>query len=159
MALFISEQTNRVDKKGRVSVPAPFRSALGEALAMGVAAFPAFALDKKAIDVWPLARLEQLQDSLDRNHDRFTDEQNNLALLIFAEAKQLSFDETGRVLLPQPLLETAAIADEALFVGQGRTFQIWAPDRYGPHKAAIETRAANGDMSLTVFPTGDGGGT
>ena len=82
MALFFSEQTNRVDKKGRVSVPAQFRSALGEALTLGVAAFPAFSLDKEAIEVWPIARLEQLQDSLDRNYDRFSEDQKSLALLI-----------------------------------------------------------------------------
>ncbi|MGY8739205.1 MAG: division/cell wall cluster transcriptional repressor MraZ [bacterium] len=157
MALFFSEQTNRVDKKGRVSVPAQFRSALGEALALGVAAFPAFSLDKKAIDVWPVARLEQLQDSLDRNYDRFSEDQKSLALLIFAEAKQLSVDETGRFMLPAPLLDTAAINGEALFVGQGGTFQVWSPERYTPHKAAIEARAASGAMSLAVFPTVDGG--
>ena len=159
MALFFSEQTNRVDKKGRVSVPAQFRSALGEALNLGVAAFPAFSLDKKAIDVWPVSRLEQLQESLDRNYDRFSEDQKSLALLIFAEARQLTFDDTGRVMLPKPLLDTAAISEEALFVGQGRTFQVWTPDRYAPHKAAIESRAATGEMSLAVFPTVEGGGS
>ena len=159
MALFFSEQTNRVDKKGRVSVPAQFRSALGEALTLGVAAFPAFSLDKEAIEVWPIARLEQLQDSLDRNYDRFSEDQKSLALLIFAEARQLSFDDTGRVMLPKVLLNTAAISEEALFVGQGRTFQVWNPKRYVPHKTSIEKRAANGEMSLTVFPTIEGAGS
>ncbi len=159
MALFFSEQTNRVDKKGRVSVPAQFRSALGEALTLGVAAFPAFSLDKEAIEVWPIARLEQLQDSLDRNYDRFSEDQKSLALLIFAEARQLSFDDTGRVMLPKVLLNTAAISEEALFVGQGRTFQVWNPKRYAPHKISIEKRAANGEMSLTVFPTIEGAGS
>ena len=159
MALFFSEQTNRVDKKGRVSGPAQFRSALGEALTLGVAAFPAFSLDKEAIEVWPIARLEQLQDSLDRNYDRFSEDQKSLALLIFAEARQLSFDDTGRVMLPKVLLNTAAISEEALFVGQGRTFQVWDPKRYAPHKTLIEKRAANGEMSLTVFPTIEGAGS
>ena len=159
MALFFSEQTNRVDKKGRVSVPAQFRSALGEALTLGVAAFPAFSLNKEAIEVWPIARLEQLQDSLDRNYDRFSEDQKSLALLIFAEARQLSFDDTGRVMLPKVLLNTAAISEEALFVGQGRTFQVWNPKRYAPHKISIEKRAANGEMSLTVFPTIEGAGS
>ena len=158
MALFFSEQTNRVDKKSRVSVPAQFRTALGEALALGVAAFPAFALDKKAIDVWPVARLEQLQESLDHNYDQFSEDQKNLALLIFSEARQLSFDDTGRVMLPKPLMETAGIDAEAHFVGQGRIFQIWSPDRYQPHKQSIESRAARGDMNLTVFPTVPGSG-
>lgn len=159
MALFFSEQTNRVDKKGRVSVPAQFRSTLGEALTLGVAAFPAFSLNKEAIEVWPIARLEQLQDSLDRNYDRFSEDQKSLALLIFAEARQLSFDDTGRVMLPKVLLNTAAISEEALFVGQGRTFQVWNPKRYAPHKTSIEKRAANGEMSLTVFPTIEGAGS
>ena len=159
MALFFSEQTNRVDKKGRVSVPAQFRSALGEALTLGVAAFPAFSLDKKSIEVWPISRLEQLQESLDRNYDRFSEDQKSLALLIFAEARQLTFDETGRVMLPKALLDTATISKEALFVGQGRTFQVWAPERYAPHKTAIEGRAANGEMNLAVFPTVEGVGS
>ena len=155
MALFISEQTNKVDKKGRVSVPAQFRSALGEALHMGIAAFPSFSLQKQAIDVWPLARLEQLQNSLDANSDRFTAGQKNLAQLIFADARQLSFDDNGRVLLPLLLLESAGIDEEALFVGQGRTFQIWSPDRYTPYKAGIESQVSDSEKSLSIFPSAE----
>ena len=158
MALFFSEQINRVDRKGRVSVPAQFRAALGEALAEGVVAFPAFALDRQAVEVWPLARMSELQDSLDRLHDRFSDEQKNLASLMFAEARLLSFDDTGRVLLPRPLVDVAALDEEALFVGQGRTFQIWSPERYRPFKERLQARAAKGG-SLATFPTaGRGGG-
>ena len=158
MALFFSEQINRVDRKGRVSVPAQFRAALGEALAEGVVAFPAFALDRQAVEVWPLARMSELQDSLDRLHDRFSDEQKNLASLMFAEARLLTFDETGRVLVPRALLDTAAVSEEALFVGQGRTFQIWCPERYKPFKERLQASAARGG-SLATFPTLGRGGS
>ena len=156
MVLFISEQTNKVDKKGRVSVPAQFRSALGATLPMGIAAFPSFSLQKQAIDVWPLARLEHLQDSLDKNFDCFTQGQKKLAQLIFADARPLTFDDNGRVLLPHLLLKSAEITGEALFVGQGRTFQIWAPHRYVPHKAEIENSIKDNEKSLSVFPAFEG---
>ena len=57
--------------------------------------------------------------------------------------------------MPLLLLESAGIKEEALFVGQGRTFQIWSPDRYTPYKAGIESHVSDGEKSLSIFPSAE----
>lgn len=156
MALFLSEHLNRVDKKGRVSVPAPFRTVLGDAANAGVFAFPSFKVGRRALEVWPPQRLEQLQDSLDQSTAQFSDEQQSLATLVFAEGRQLHFDDTGRVMLPQTLMQVADLNDEALFVGQGRTFQIWEPKRYEAFKTELRAKAETGRLTLPPFPVRGG---
>ena len=42
MELFVGKHFNKVDKKGRVSVPKPFRSALYKQTFKGVYVFPQF---------------------------------------------------------------------------------------------------------------------
>jgi MraZ protein len=46
------------------------------------------------------------------------------------------FDEAGRVMLPTELMEHAQISTEVLFVGIGKTFQIWDPLQFKLHREA-----------------------
>ncbi len=124
MALFLSTYTNKVDKKGRVSVPAPFRAALAD---------------------W--AKMDEIGERMD-HYDLFSDDQDDLATTIFGESVQLLFDGDGRVTLPVELMEVARIADRAVFVGLGRKFQIWSPELFEERKA--RARGAVQDRRLTV---------
>lgn len=121
MGLFLSTYINRVDKKGRVSVPASFRTALDN---------PNLIIFKssnhQALEGFSFARMEELSTRLD-GFDVFSDEQDDLATAIFAESLPLNIDGDGRIVLPQDLLDFSAITDEAAFIGMGTKFQIWAP--------------------------------
>ena len=69
--------------------------------------------------------------------DEFSEDRDALSS-IFADAQQLAFDGEGRIILPQALCEHAGITENAAFVGLGRTFQIWEPQRFEqpPRRAA-----------------------
>src|SRR5271157_3908646 len=136
--LFLSTYVNKVDRKGRVSVPATFRAKLMNQRFPGIVVFPSYkypALDGSGID-----RMEELTARLDRLEE-FSDEQENLALLLFGAAQQLPFDTEGRIVLPENLAEHAQITDSAAFVGLGKSFQIWEPARFEEHQAALRERA------------------
>ena len=136
--LFLSTYVNKVDRKGRVSVPATFRAKLINQRFQGIVAFPSYkypALDASGID-----RMEELTARLDRLEE-FSDEQENLAVLLFGAAQQLPFDTEGRIVLPENLAEHAGITDSAAFVGLGKSFQIWEPARFAEHQAALRERA------------------
>jgi MraZ protein len=144
---FLSTFVNKVDRKGRVSVPAPFRNALSEAAYQGVIVY--LSLADNAIDAFGRTLLENLnQRRLDKTMADGDFEQtllgtDNMIDTIMAMAHELPFDGEGRILLPPTLAKTVGIKDRAAFVGRGTRFQIWAPDMFEEHqrKAVTSLRA------------------
>lgn len=128
MPLFTSTYTNKVDKKGRVSVPAAFRAALPES-DQCVAVFPS--LVSKAIEGFDYPYLELISERLN-NFDMLTSPSltQDPAAKILSRSIRVSFDGDGRMVLPQDFMTHTGITDRAVFVGLGRTFQIWSPDEY-----------------------------
>jgi MraZ protein len=138
VALFMSTFVNKVDRKGRVSVPATFRAQVqlpGQGF-LGVVAYPM--AEPEALEATSIDRMEAISTVLDQV--AAAQERQDLATMIFAESQQLAFDPEGRILLPEHFLAHAYITDSAAFVGLGRTFQIWDPGRFAAHRAAIAQR-------------------
>ena len=133
MPLFLSTQINKVDKKGRVSVPAAYRSSLAGQGWDGVVCLPSLAYP--ALDGCDLAFMEKLSAEQNQGINAFSRAQDPLSSAVFAAARQLSFDSEGRIVLPEAFMKHAGITDTACFVGQGQTFQIWEPSRFEEHHA------------------------
>lgn len=131
MALFLSTVTNKVDKKGRVSVPAPFRAALDGQDFQGVVLFRSN--QHPCLEGFDYAYMQQLSDRLD-HFDMFSDQQDDLAASIFGDCVQLAFDGDGRITLPIELMEYATVVEKASFVGMGKKFQIWSPESYATRR-------------------------
>lgn len=145
MALFLATHTNKVDKKGRISVPAPFRAELAAESFQGIVLFRSST--HTALEGFPWSYMQELSARLD-NFDMFSAEQDDLATAMFGEAVQLPFDGDGRVLLPQDLMDFAGIGERAAFVGMGAKFQVWDPDVFAGRREAA--RAAIRNKGLTV---------
>jgi MraZ protein len=139
VALFLSTVVNKVDRKGRVSVPAGMRAALSSQPFQGIVAFRSFR--DPAIEGWSIDRLNRLADSLDEM-ELFSEGQEDLAA-IFADAHQLPFDGEGRIILPEILARHAGITGDAAFVGRGATFQIWNPATFEAHAEKARERVKN----------------
>ena len=144
MALFSSTYVNKVDRKGRVSVPANFRNILIDQNFPGIVTFRSFKY--QALDAGGYDRLEELTKSLDALAE-FSDEREALESLV-AESQQLPFDSEGRIVLPQALAEYAGITDLAAFVGVGRSFQIWEPERHRLHHEEMRERVRQRGFTL-----------
>ena len=128
MRPFLSTYTNKVDAKGRASIPARFRAVVSEGEFPGVVIFPSFS--GSYLEGVSMERMEELSDMLDAEFEPFDDTYGAFAHSILAEAYELSFDSDGRVLFPEELLDHAHIGDQATFVGLGKRFQIWEPSIY-----------------------------
>ncbi|MEM9469096.1 MAG: division/cell wall cluster transcriptional repressor MraZ [Pseudomonadota bacterium] len=148
MPLFLSTHINKVDKKGRVSVPSGFRGALADQTFQGVVLCRSN--NHKCLEGFAYSYMEELGERLD-NFDLFSSEQDNLATAIFAEAVQLPLDKDGRVILTPALIDFATIDDQAAFVGLGQKFQIWNPEQL--EKRQIEAREIVKSKGLTVPKT------
>ncbi len=125
--MFLSTYENKIDKKGRVSVPASFRLYLSNLGYNGVICFPSF--NNQSIEAWPQDRIEKISKSIDAL-DPFEEKKDFFATSILSESINLQFDSEGRISLISKLLKHAKIKNSMLFVGQGKTFQIWEPTTF-----------------------------
>ncbi|MGH6989570.1 MAG: division/cell wall cluster transcriptional repressor MraZ [Stellaceae bacterium] len=146
MALFVSSYTNKIDRKGRVSVPAQFRQILNAKGSDMVVLYPHQAYG--AIEGSGMDWLEDYAQRLAQLPEY--DEERNSLLTLFADVVQIAPDGEGRIILPEALRDPAGIGDTALFVGAGLKFEIWDPARYAEHKARMA--ALKRERSLTVPP-------
>ena len=154
MALFLSTAVNRLDKKGRVSVPARWRAALSGQSFHGVVAYPSFV--STAIEASGIDRIEALSESIDR-FDPFSEERNAFAVAILANSREVPFDSGGRIVLSEDLIAHAGLGDRAAFVGQGATFQIWEPEAFAAYEAEARALARDGRNALSLRrPQGTG---
>ncbi len=148
MALFLSTMINKVDRKGRVSVPAAFRSVLSGQAFHGIVAFPSF--KHPAAQCGGMDWMEKLGAGVDA-YDMFSDEHDTLTAALFANAQQLAFDGEGRIMLPENLIAHAGLTDRAAFVGRGPQFEIWNPDTFADYQADAVRQAA--EKGLTLRPS------
>lgn len=131
---FISTVTGVLDAKGRVCIPAPFRQILAEQGTKGVYVCPSFA--DPAIDGFGDLLMGAVAERLAAADPFFSAAHDDQAQAVLAASTLLTLDEQGRVRLPDPLIAHAAIGDRVTFVGMGRKFQIWDPERLAPVQAA-----------------------
>jgi MraZ protein len=122
--MFLSIYENQLDKKGRVSVPASFRSFLSNLGYNNIICYPSF--NNQSIEACSQERIEKLSESID-SLNPFEEKRDFFATSILSESINLQFDNEGRISLSSKLLKHAKIKKSMLFVGQGKTFQIWEP--------------------------------
>lgn len=151
MTLFLSTYNNKVDRKFRVSVPAPFRNALSNQEFQGIIVFKSSR--HQALEGFGMDRMVEMSERLDQ-YDMFSNEQDDLASLIFGEARQLPFDGDGRIVLPPDLAAFCDITDQAAFVGLGRKFQIWSPARLSERLTHARTQVKDKGLTLPTPPKG-----
>ena len=151
MALFVGKHVNKIDSKGRVSVPKPFRVALQLSGFEKFYVYPHF--KQTALEACDEKFMLRLSSSLD-DLDLFSDEHDDLASVILANAYQLTFDPEGRVILPKILLNHGHLHEDAVFVGQGSRFQIWEPGIFENFSSVAFTRVRDrrATLKLRVSP-------
>ena len=136
--MFLSTYENKLDKKGRVSVPASFRSYLSTLGYNGVICYPSFI--NQSIEAWPQDRIEKISNAID-SLNPFEEKKDYFATSILSESVNLQFDSEGRILLTSKLLKHAKIKNSILFVGQGKTFQIWEPTTFEKFRVTAKRKS------------------
>ena len=145
MALFLSTYINRIDKKGRVSVPSTFRNVLEQNGLRGMICYPSPTLE--SIEGCTANRMQKISDAIE-SAGPFNDDRSAFSSSIFADSHQIHFDQEGRVIIPNELIAFAGIADQVSFVGMGETFQMWNPSTYEDYKKDKSNSAKNNLANL-----------
>ncbi|MBP5215634.1 MAG: division/cell wall cluster transcriptional repressor MraZ [Alphaproteobacteria bacterium] len=132
--LFMDTIVNKVDAKGRVSLPADYRAIVKE-LSSEIVCYRS--LSAPCIEGCLEDTLDKLANEIENSTDFFSETQDNVTNLVFGDAKRYTFDSTGRIMLSDKLLKHAGITDTAVFVGKGRKFQIWNPENWEKEEKRI----------------------
>ena len=143
--MFLSSYENKLDKKGRVSVPASYRSYLSNLGYNGVICYPSF--NNQSIEAWPQDRIEKISNTID-SLNPFEEKRDFFATSILSESENLQFDTEGRVSLSVKLLKHAMIKNNVLFVGLGKTFQMWEPKNFEKFKTVARKKAYQNRSNL-----------
>ncbi len=153
MPLFLSTYTNKVDKKGRISVPASFRAELVSGDAGGFVAFPHPEL--KCIEGWDKGRMSRFAEGM----DDFSPMSADYAAIstLMSKSRELAFDPEGRVSLSDDLMDWAGISDQVIFAGRGQTFQVWSPAEYDSYEGQVSSLVLANRDNIRLAPRREGG--
>lgn len=145
MERFVSNIVSRLDAKGRVSIPAPFRAVLMRDGFEGLYCYPA--LDRPAIDAGGNALMAEIE-ALIAQQPLYSVARDHLALALYGTSETLKVDGEGRVILSGHFKDYAGISDRVAFVGLGHKFQIWEPERFRAElaEATDKVRALKADL-------------
>lgn len=145
MGRFLSSATNKIDAKGRVSVPSAFRSVLSSQGIEELYGFQDF--HYPAINIGGpelLARFERRLEDL----DPFSLATNRISLLIHGGGVFMKLDPEGRLMVTDFIRSYTGIEGEVTFVGRADYFQLWLPEQFlAAQKAAREELRGNGPGS------------
>ena len=143
--MFLSSFENKIDKKGRVSVPATFRSYLNTLGYNGFISYPSF--NHSALEACSQDRIEKLSSTID-SLNPFEEKRDYFATSVLSESESHQFDTEGRVSISEKLLNHAKIKNNVLFVGLGKTFQIWEPTNFEKFKLLARKKAFQNRSNL-----------
>jgi len=159
---FVSHFTNRLDAKGRISIPAPFRAVLTRDGFEGLYIHPS--LDQQALDCGGNALLQEI-DGLLARLSPYSEERDLFSTALLGTSEILKVDTEGRAVLSEAAKAFAGITGGVTFVGQGHKFQIWEPNRFQAHLEEAKQRVrllrkqlSSGPVTLdTALPRSQGG--
>ena len=149
MTHFMGTHTNRLDAKMRVSIPASFRAALKDADPLALILRPSH--KHPCIEGWPAAAFGELDAPMQRL-DVFSDDQDDLAFTLYADASRVEPDKDGRIVLPADLAAHATLGEAVVFVGLGRKFEIWEAAALARRRAGAQARTLARGLTLPAAP-------
>ena len=138
MTGFVSHFTNRLDAKGRVSIPASFRAVLARDGFEGLYCFNS--THNPAAD----AGGNRLLDEIKKRTEQFaklTPDHDMLAVALFGDSEILKVDGDGRMIISDMIRDHCGLEDQVTFVGLDYKFQIWEPGKYREYRAEAQKRA------------------
>ncbi len=137
MNRFLSSAVNKIDAKGRVSVPAHFRAVVQS---RGYAELYAIRqIDVPALDVGGLDLLGRYEERI-ALEDPFQQTADDMSFFVHGDGAFLKYDQDGRITVSDFIREHTGITTEAAFVGRGNFFQIWEPGRLRAYGAEVRAR-------------------
>lgn len=154
MTQFLGTHVGKLDRKDRVSVPAPFRAALERTGAGELVLRRSHTLP--CVEAWPRPTFEAYASHVLGQVQPFTPEYDDVAAVLFEDAHHAAPDAEGRLVLRADLIAHAGLSVEGgvKFVARGNSFQIWDPEAADRQKQEAGQRV----NQRGLLAAGGGGG-
>ncbi len=144
--MFLGQYEHAIDDKGRMTIPAKFRTLLEEG------AYLTQGFDQNLM-VLTTSSFEQLYQRI--NQMSITDPSaRQLRRLFFSSATQVEFDRAGRILIPQFLRDFAHLQTSALVVGSGEFVEIWTPEAWAHQTSDLQNAELNAQRFASLDLSG-----
>ncbi|MBX9451031.1 division/cell wall cluster transcriptional repressor MraZ [Neoaquamicrobium sediminum] len=153
MDRFLSSAVNRIDAKGRVSVPAHFRAVVQRRGYQELYALKA--LDRPALDVGGLDLLDRYEERI-AMEDPFLQTADDMSYFVHGDSDFLKLDQDGRITVTDFIRDHTGITTEVAFVGRGTFFQMWEPSQLADYGAQVRERLMKLRQAGTTGATGGG---
>jgi MraZ protein len=117
----------RIDEKGRLKIPVPFKAAIDEKY--DGSEFCVTSLDGQYVRIYPMEEWVRIEEKLasggsfNKSRRKFLDRMNYYGQVV-------SWDKTGRVLIPATLREAADMKGEVAVLGNLTWLAVWNNDRF-----------------------------
>ncbi|WP_102107573.1 division/cell wall cluster transcriptional repressor MraZ [Oceaniglobus roseus] len=162
LEVFIGEHDNKIDTKGRMSVPADFRRVLEEGdpkWEPGKNASMAIVHGTEArnyLEVFTMTSFERVHKKISKLPPA-SKQRRALEILYAAKTVTATLDETGRIVLPARLRDKLNLQGAVKIVGSGQTFKIWEPAVYEAENAMqlMEDEDFDPNVDASVYLPGD----
>ncbi|MDO9525105.1 MAG: hypothetical protein Q7J57_06120 [Gemmobacter sp.] len=165
---FSGEITQKVDGKGRVSIPADFRRVLDEgdpeagdgkrARVRIVHGDPR----RKYLECYTMRAFDRIVERVGSMPEG-SEDREILELFVISGSEVCEVDNDGRIVLIQRLRDKIGLAKdggEAIFAGALQTFRIWKPEDLEAEKsaklAALQARVTGNANVLSLLPAAAG---
>lgn len=149
MTQFVGTHFGKLDRKGRISVPAPFRAELETADTSHLV----FRISHQhpCIEARSRAVFQKMLDSI-LALEHFSEERETLEAGLIADSTMLRLDGEGRLVLPESMVEDVKLSENVAFLGKGDRFEIWDADTAKAHVAEAKARVREKRLTLAASP-------
>ena len=128
MAAFIGDFTCKLDAKGRIVLPAPFKKIM---VANGSDRFVVRKdLFENCLVLTPFNQWESELEKIRARLNAYKRDHNKFIRAFFRGLAEVSFDSNGRILIPKKLKETIGADSEVILVGVDSHIEIWSDKEY-----------------------------
>ena len=124
MAMLLGSSNNRMDGKGRLVMPAKFRSKIGEIVCCTVSR-------NRSLAVYPMDEWAPYYEKIQALPS--TDEALKFKRFLLGNAEELPVDGQGRILIPEKLRKYANLVDQVVVNGAGDHLEIWNSESWSAY--------------------------
>ncbi|MEI6845793.1 MAG: division/cell wall cluster transcriptional repressor MraZ [Candidatus Firestonebacteria bacterium] len=124
--MFMGEYQHSIDKKGRIILPAKFRSGLAEKYIDKFIITRGYddCLSVFPINEWKIYETKLRELSYNNSDTRFFLRQ------LYANAAETALDKQGRMFIPTELRTKVAIVKDVTVVGSGNLIEVWSKEKW-----------------------------
>jgi len=146
MVKFIGEYSAKVDDKGRLVFPSPFKSLLGEGNIRLVVKKDLFV---PCLSIYSYEEWERESEEIKARLNFFNPEHSKFWRAYMSNRALLEPDgKLGRITVPKALLESISVKKEVVFRGLDHKIELWAAEMAGNYETASEDEAALAEKIL-----------